>query len=96
MEGPPRRGGGGMHVGPDDPIFSGRQGLPGLPGSGPGQFGPSHPGGARWDPIAPPGMPGFLPDSVDPRRRGGPPAPHPDIMQPGPGRSSTGADFGFM
>eukprot|EP00884_Botryococcus_braunii_P017567 jgi/Botrbrau1/4494/Bobra.0220s0027.2 len=40
--------GGGMLVGPDDPLFGGHPGLR-TPGS-------RHPPGARWDPIAPPGM----------------------------------------
>lgn len=53
MEPGPHRGG-GMHVGPGDPIFGpGRLGGP--PGHG------SLPPGARWDPIAPPGQRGFHP-----------------------------------
>lgn len=42
---------GGMHVGPDDPLFAGRSGMqrPGRPGM--------NPPGARFDPIGPPGMP---------------------------------------
>lgn len=62
MEPGPLRGGGGMHVGPGDPIFGpGRMGggLGGPPGHGPGM--PGLPPGARWDPIAPPGMRGFHP-----------------------------------
>lgn len=48
--GPGLPGGGGMHVGPGDPLFSGgMRGGPPLPGSLP-------PGG-RWDPIGPPGLP---------------------------------------
>ena len=53
----PHRGG-GMHVGPGDPIFGpGRMGggVGGPPGHG------SLPPGARWDPVAPPGLPGFNP-----------------------------------
>ena len=62
MEPGPLRGGGGMHVGPGDPIFGpGRMGggVGGPPGHGPGM--PGLPPGARWDPIAPPGMRGFHP-----------------------------------
>ena len=42
---------GGMHMGPDDPLFAGRAGIqrPGRPGM--------NPPGARYDPIGPPGMP---------------------------------------
>ena len=42
---------GGMHMGPDDPLFAGRSGMwrPGRPGL--------NPPGARYDPIGPPGMP---------------------------------------
>ncbi len=42
---------GGMHMGPDDPLFAGRSGMqrPGRPGM--------NPAGARYDPIGPPGMP---------------------------------------
>lgn len=79
-----------MLVGPHDPIFDARYRIPDSSGE---LVGPSHPSGARWDPIGPPGTPGFLPDQ---ERRRTPPSIHPDIMQPGPGRSSTGADFGFM
>ena len=62
MEPGPLRGGGGMHVGPGDPIFGpGRMGggVGGPPGHAPGMGG--LPPGARWDPIAPPGMRGFHP-----------------------------------
>ncbi|KAL6782759.1 hypothetical protein ACKKBG_A08010 [Auxenochlorella protothecoides x Auxenochlorella symbiontica] len=89
MEGPPRRGG-GMHVGPGDPLFDDRLGR------GPAHGGPRPPPGARWDPIAPPGLPGFHPDGNLPRGPPGRGGIHPDIMQPGPGRGGTGADFGFM
>ena len=46
-----------MHVGPGDPVFG-----PGRMGGGVGAP-PGHglPPGARWDPIAPPGMRGFHP-----------------------------------
>lgn len=55
-------GGGGSQVGPNDPMFGRlRRGGPG--GSA----------GARWDPIAPPGMRGFEPD--DYVRGGGVPGP---------------------
>lgn len=48
---------GGMHIGPDDPLFAGRSGMqrPGRPGM--------HPAGARFDPIGPPGMPVSLQSS---------------------------------
>jgi hypothetical protein len=49
--GSPGVGGGGMHVGPDDPLFAGRMGV------GRGRAGGLVPPGARWDPIGPPGMP---------------------------------------
>lgn len=42
---------GGMHVGPDDPLFAGRSGM-----QRPGRAG-VNPAGARYDPIGPPGMP---------------------------------------
>ena len=42
---------GGMHMGPDDPLFAGRHG----PGMGSGIV--SLPPGSRYDPIGPPGMP---------------------------------------
>lgn len=129
MEPGPLRGGGGMHVGPGDPIFG-----PGRLGGGVGRP-PGHgslPPGARWDPIAPPGMRGFGPGGEQGRTvslllgrivGGGccrvcgihsfplratrhppvaaaaddfqrePGQPHPDMMQPGPGR---GRDFDEM
>ena len=53
--------GGGMHVGLNDPMFQGLvrnpEMLPGAPR-----------GGMRFDPIGPPGMPGFRPDDF---RQGG-------------------------
>ena len=49
---------GGMHMGPDDPLFAGRFGMgrPGRPGM--------NPPGARYDPIGPPGMPVSLSHSL--------------------------------
>lgn len=44
----PGMGGGGMHMGPNDPLFAGRMRQPGRGGH--------MPPGARWDPIRPPGM----------------------------------------
>ncbi|KAI7835435.1 hypothetical protein COHA_010664 [Chlorella ohadii] len=90
MEPGPLRGGGGMHVGPGDPIFGpGRMGggVGGPPGHAPGMGG--LPPGARWDPIAPPGMRGFHPDDYQQP----PGRVHPDMAQPGPGR---GTDFDQM
>lgn len=79
--GVPERGG-GMHVGPGDPIFG-----PGRHGPHPTEpaIGRGLPPGARWDPIAPEGLPGAHPDDFIPeaRRR-----IHPDVMQPGPGRGT--------
>ena len=47
----PGVGGGGMHVGPNDPLFAGHMGI------GRGRMGAGGlPPGARWDPIGPPGM----------------------------------------
>jgi proteasome inhibitor subunit 1 (PI31) len=90
---PPLHPGGGMLVGPGHPMFGpGRLGPTGGGGFGPGGgFGepgrgpppPCLPPGARWDPIAPPGQPGFHPDDL---RRPGPDRPHPDLPPPGPGR----------
>ena len=100
---------GGSQVGPDHPLFGARH--PGMrpPGGGIGPgHGPPVPGlppGARWDPIGPPGTPGFLPPQPpglgQGRGRGtggGPPNFHPDIMPPGPGgpfgSGSGGGGFG--
>jgi proteasome inhibitor subunit 1 (PI31) len=73
---------GGMHMGPNDPLFMGGPIRPGgVPGGG------LMPGQGRWDPIAPPGMPGFNPGDFQPGRPGNPRGGggvHPDIMQPGP------------
>ncbi|KAK9840065.1 hypothetical protein WJX74_002789 [Apatococcus lobatus] len=94
--GPPGFGGmpgsrtGGMHMGPDDPLFAGRRGMSMGPGSS------SLPPGSRYDPIGPPGMPGFHPDDFTPQGRGqrlGPEGVHPDMMQPGP---SKGTDWDSM
>ena len=86
--------GGGMHVGPNDPLFAGRHDPLRVPGGG-GRGG--LPPGARYDPIAPEGLPGFNPDDFQPQRRGGRgsggPPMHPDLLQPGPGR---GADWDSM
>ncbi|BDA44760.1 probable proteasome inhibitor [Coccomyxa sp. Obi] len=81
----PGRRGGGMHVGPGDPLFRGPPG--GLrPEGGPGMFpgfmgGPGYdadpeyppsslPPGAHWDPIMPPGMQGFRPEDFQRTGRG--------------------------
>ena len=81
--------GGGMVVGPDDPLFGGHPGLR-PPGAGPGGLPPPGlPPGARWDPVRPPGLPGFAPEDFR-RGPGGPPGPHPDIMPPGPGGPGFG------
>lgn len=83
----------GMMVGPHHPIFGrGRTEPP------PGHEGLIPPG-ARWDPIAPPGLPGFFPGDFERGRgrgrgRGGDEI-HPDIMQPGRGGFGTGFDGGF-
>lgn len=83
----------GMMVGPHHPIFGrGRMEPP------PGHEGHLPPG-AHWDPIAPPGMPGFFPGDFE-RGRGrgrgrGAEDIHPDIMQPGRGGFGGGFD-GFL
>lgn len=82
-EGPPHPGG-GMHVGPGHPMFGpgrlgGGVGMPPDPGLG------GLPPGARWDPVGPPGTPGWRPGDFRPAP---PRPPHPDIMQPGPGRGT--------
>lgn len=88
----PHRGG-GMHVGPGDPIFGtgrygrgvgvgGREGGGGVGGGG----GEVLPPGARWDPIAPEGLPGAHPEDYVPELR---PRIHPDVMQPGPGNGGS-------
>lgn len=86
LPGGPGRGG-GMQVGPGHPMF-GRGKL----GGGVGMP-PEHPGlppGARWDPIGPPGTRGFHPDDFQHRD---PSRPHPDMMQPGPGRGTDWDSF---
>ncbi|KAG2496799.1 hypothetical protein HYH03_005206 [Edaphochlamys debaryana] len=90
----PRGGGGGMHVGPENPMFSDRLRHPHRgPGLGPGMGGPG--GGVpgmRWDPINPEGLQGFHPDDFTQpggaRREG-----LNDIGGPPPGR---GADWDEM
>ncbi|GLI64395.1 hypothetical protein VaNZ11_007661 [Volvox africanus] len=86
--GGPRGLGGGMHVGPENPIFADRLRHPrGGPGFPPGVIGS---GGAlpgmRWDPIAPEGLQGWAPDDYT---RGGR-TQHDeglnDIGRPQPGR----------
>jgi proteasome inhibitor subunit 1 (PI31) len=101
--------GGGMHVGPRDPMFIGGGGIRGGGGVGIGGGGgpPAFPlpPGARYDPINPPGLPGFRPDDFIPgggRGRGGRgagpgPGPggqyiHPDVMQPGRNDDDPGWD----
>jgi len=90
IQGPPMRGG-GMLVGPDHPMFGpgkldqGYRGGGGPPGQGSG-----HPAGARWDPVAPPGMRGFRPDDF---QHHDPTKPHPDVMQPGPGKGTDWDSF---
>ncbi|CAN6219151.1 unnamed protein product [Urochloa humidicola] len=74
--------GGSMHVGPNDPRFFPSNPFP-APFGGPG----SVPPGGRYDPIGPPGVPGFEPSSFVRRPRrplGG--STHPDLefFQQGP------------
>jgi proteasome inhibitor subunit 1 (PI31) len=92
--GPPHMGG-GMHVGPGHPVFGAGR-LGGGVGGGVGMP-PDHsdgtlPPGARWDPIAPPGQRGFRPDDYQQQRRD-PAHPHPDMMQPGPGKGTDWDQF---
>ncbi|KAJ1291319.1 hypothetical protein BS78_02G307500 [Paspalum vaginatum] len=74
--------GGSMHVGPNDPRFFPSNPFPASFG-GPG----SVPPGGRYDPIGPPGVPGFEPSSFvrRPRRPPGG-STHPDLefFQQGP------------
>ncbi|CAN6211912.1 unnamed protein product [Urochloa humidicola] len=75
--------GGSMHVGPNDPrFFPSNPSFP-APFGGPG----SVPPGGRYDPIGPPGVPGFEPSSFvrRPRRPPGG-STHPDLefFQQGP------------
>jgi hypothetical protein len=80
----------GMMVGPHHPMFGrGRMEPP------PGHEGHIPPA-ARWDPISPPGVPGFFPGDFERGRgrgrgRRGDDV-HPDIMQPGRGGFGTGFD----
>ncbi|WJX76502.1 hypothetical protein P8452_59914 [Trifolium repens] len=73
--------GGGMLVGPNDPRWFGG-GIGGGIGRGPGFPGglPGVPPGARFDPIGPPGVPGFEPNRFarNPRRPGY--DAHPDLQ----------------
>jgi hypothetical protein len=69
--------GGGMMVGPHHPIFG--RGRLEPPSGHEGHLPP----GARWDPIAPPGMRGFFPGDFERRGSGRRGEIHPDIMQPG-------------
>ena len=100
-QGPPHTGG-GMHVGPDHPMFGAgrldgvgggvRSGQQGGGGGGVGGLPP----GARWDPIAPPGMPGFRPDDFQNqpgRSTAQRPPVHPDVMQPGAGKGTDWTSF---
>ncbi|CAL5083375.1 unnamed protein product [Urochloa decumbens] len=74
--------GGSMHVGPNDPRFFPSSPFP-APFGGPGSIPP----GGRYDPIGPPGVPGFEPSSFvrRPRRPPGG-STHPDLefFQQGP------------
>ncbi|CAL5062287.1 unnamed protein product [Urochloa decumbens] len=74
--------GGSMHVGPNDPRFFPSNPFP-APFGGPGSIPP----GGRYDPIGPPGVPGFEPSSFvrRPRRPPGG-STHPDLefFQQGP------------
>ncbi|KAG2645951.1 probable proteasome inhibitor [Panicum virgatum] len=74
-------GGGGMHVGPNDPRFFPSNPFP-SPFGGPG----SVPPGGRYDPIGPPGVPGFEPSNVRRPRRPPGGSTHPDLefFQQGP------------
>lgn len=69
---------GGMHVGMDDPMFSGHMRHPELLPHGTR-------GGPRFDPIAPPGMQGYRPGDFQQRVPRHPGQVHPDIAQPGGG-----------
>ncbi|GMH33740.1 hypothetical protein BSKO_01574 [Bryopsis sp. KO-2023] len=74
------RMGGGMHVGPNDPMFRGGVRYPEMPGR-PGL------GVPRFDPIAPLGMPGSRPEDFQRGEpfRGDPRNLDPDMEQLGPG-----------
>ncbi|GAB4821633.1 hypothetical protein N2152v2_008679, partial [Parachlorella kessleri] len=79
-----------VSCGAGPPMFGpGRMGGgvgPDLPGGGRSSLPP----GARYDPINPAGLPGFNPDDFIPP---GPARPHPDVMQPGPGRGTDWDDM---
>ena len=83
--------GGGMMVGPHHPIFGPRriddpEYDPSIEGRG------GLPPGARWDPIGPPGTPGFRPSDFQ-RRQSSREHPHPDIMPPGRGAGANWDSF---
>lgn len=84
--------GGGMMVGPHHPIFGpSRIDDPGYdPSIGEGRGG--LPPGARWDPIGPPGTPGFRPSDFQ-RKKSSREHPHPDIMPPGRGAGTDWDSF---
>lgn len=82
--------GGGMHVGPDHPIFGGGKLGRSEDNQSRNEHGGILPPGARWDPIGPPGTQGFRPEDFQ-RQQG---KPHPDMMQPGPGRTDWDSFFG--
>jgi len=67
-------GGGGMHVGPNDPRFFPSNPFP-SPSGGPG----SVPPGGRFDPIGPPDVPGFEPSRFVRRSRHPGGGTHPDL-----------------
>mmetsp|Transcript_42554 Transcript_42554/g.76297 ORF Transcript_42554/g.76297 Transcript_42554/m.76297 type:complete len:303 (-) Transcript_42554:1643-2551(-) len=79
--------GGGMHMGPMDPNFSGSLRHPHEIGQG------SVPAGARYDPIGPPGMRGYNPEDFQ-RGRGRGFGVHPDLGPP-PGMGSSDWDDMF-
>ncbi|CAM0906200.1 unnamed protein product [Alopecurus aequalis] len=76
-------GGGGMHVGPNDPRFFPSNPFP-APFGGPGSG--SVPPGGRFDPIGPPDVPGFEPSRFVRRSRHPGGSTHPDLefFQQGP------------
>jgi proteasome inhibitor subunit 1 (PI31) len=84
--------GGGMMVGPHHPIFGpSRIDDPAYdPSIEPSRGG--LPPGARWDPIGPPGTPGFRPTDFQ-RRPSSREHPHPDIMPPGRGAGTNWDSF---
>ncbi|GIL83554.1 hypothetical protein Vretimale_10329 [Volvox reticuliferus] len=91
----PRGLGGGMHVGPENPIFAGRLRHP----RGGAGFPPSIIGGGgavpgmRWDPIAPEGLQGWAPDDYTRAGRAQHGEGFNDIGRPQPGR---GPDWDHM